>query len=167
MTFKSWCQWAAFVSVPILLAIFIVFGAMKLDAQTADCINADCNGSGNLDIDDVILYAGYIFGGLVSPCQPCENVLEFGKWYVVEDTVYFRSGMFSVDDSVFSFLDRWIRKDSIYIKNLTNIQVINLEAWLISDTAYLGQIEYYIESPDTNDNGITHRRSLKGLWWWR
>lgn len=161
MSFKSWCQWAAFVSVPILLAICIVFGAMKLDAQAADCINADCNGSGNLDIDDVILYAGYIFGGLVSPCQPCEDVLEVGKWYVVEDTVYFRSGMFTVGDSVFSFLDRWVKKDSIYIKNLTNIQLINLEAWLISDTAYLGQIDYYTEPPDTNGGGIISENESK------
>jgi hypothetical protein len=124
-------------------------------AQAADCIDADCNGDSNIDIDDVMLFAQYVFGGFItSPCQPCENVMEVGKWYIVEDTVYSRAGMFSVGDSVFSFLDRWVTKDSIYIKSMTSISGINLDAWIISDTTYLGLVEYYLELPDTSSESL-------------
>jgi hypothetical protein len=154
MTFKSWCQWAAFVSIPILLTIFIVFGAMKLDAQAADCINADCNGSGQIDIDDVILYMSHLFSGVASPCEPCEDVLEVGQSYIVYDTTYQRSGMFAVGDSLFSFIYAWVRQDSVYIKSKTNIPRTQLDAWMISDTAYLGLVEYYLGPPDTNSGNI-------------
>jgi hypothetical protein len=35
----------------------------------------------------------HLFSGAVSPCEPCENVLEVGQSYIVYDTTYQRSGM--------------------------------------------------------------------------
>lgn len=154
MTSKE--QTSLFVIIAtVVLGTLIMLVVCERTAQAADCINADCNGSGQIDIDDVVLYMSHLFSGAASPCEPCEDVLEIGNWYVVEDTSYSRSGLFAVGDSVFSFLHRWVKKDSIYIKSLTSISGINVDAWLISDTAYLGLVEYYLGPPDTIGVGIT------------
>jgi hypothetical protein len=138
----------------IIGAAFILI-SLSESVFAADCINADCNGSGQIDIDDVVLYMSHLFSGAASPCEPCEDVLEVGKWYVVEDTSYSRSGLFAVGDSLFAFIDRWVIKDSIYIKSLTSFRGINVDAWMISDTAYRGHVDYYTEQADTIGVGIT------------
>jgi hypothetical protein len=62
---------------------------------------------------------------------------------------------FAVGDSLFSFIYAWVRQDSVYIKSNTNIPRTQLDAWMISDTAYLGLVEYYLRPPDTIGVGIT------------